>query len=101
MADVASSGAGGVVHYCLSRPAGTAAAIPPFGRADERRRIADAVALSARAHGAANDRREDRHRRFGGARGFSRHRGPTPGLFPFFFGVDLSFFPLAFFPTAP
>src|SRR5439155_1379823 len=63
VADVARGGAGGALHHRLSGSAGVAAAVPPAGGVDERRRIADALALSACADGAANDRGEDRHRR--------------------------------------
>src|SRR5262249_9883155 len=80
LADVAGRRAGRVVHHRLSRPAGTATAVPLARRVDERRRIADALAIPARADGAANDRRKDRHRWLRRPRLSARHRRQAPHL---------------------
>src|SRR5262249_16147562 len=89
LADVARRRAGRVVHHRLSRPAGAATALPAARRIDERRRIAHAMAIPARADGAADDRRENRHRRLRRPRLSARHRCKAPHLLRSVPAVDL------------
>src|SRR5262249_32702794 len=95
LADVTRRRAGRAVHHRLSRPAGAATALPAAGRIDERRRIAHAMAIPARADGAANDRRENRHRRLRRPRLSARDRRQAPHLLRSVPAVDLPHPPLA------
>src|SRR4029079_10990377 len=95
VADVARRRAGGAVHRRLSRPAGAATAVLAAGGFDECRRAADVVAIPARAHGPAHDRREDRHWGIRGSRLSARHRRKPPNLLRPVPAVDLSHSALA------
>src|SRR4051794_35007748 len=95
VADVARRRAGGAVRRRLSRPAGAATAVPAAGGFDECRRAADVVAIPARAHGPAHDRREDRHWGIRGSRLSARHRRKPPHLLRPVPAVDLSYSALA------
>src|SRR5262249_19510648 len=95
VADVARRRAGRVVHHRLSRPAGAATAVPPARRVDERRRIADAMAIPACADGAADDRRKNRHPRLRRPRLSARYRRQAPHLLRSIPALDLPHSPRA------